>query len=113
MTDTPTPPAEATDGRLPARACSLLALIPEWDVAVAKKWKEVRDSKGHWIAIYSTQGGHSEDLRRRRETSMEVMRWTVQWFRDRGHEIECQIMADGESIGIREANDKDQATRGA
>lgn len=73
--------AEATDGMLPARACSLLALIPEWDAAVAKKWKEARDSKGHWIAIYSPQ-----------------------WFKDRGHQVECQIMADGESIGIREAN---------
>jgi hypothetical protein len=29
MTDTPTPPAEATDGRLPARACSLPPLHAE------------------------------------------------------------------------------------
>lgn len=104
MSDAPTPPAEATDSRLPARACSLLALIPEWDAAVAKKWKEARDAKGHWIAIHSPQWGHTEDLRRRRETSFEVMQWTVQWFKDRGYDIECQIMADGESIGIREAN---------
>jgi hypothetical protein len=81
---------------------SLEAAVSDWNVEVAKKWKELRDLKGHWIAIYSPQWGHAEDLRRRRETSAEVMQWTVQWFKDRGHEIECQIMADGESIGIRE-----------
>ena len=94
---------ETGGGRRPS-PCSLLELIPEWDAAVAKKWKEVRASKGRWIAIYLPQWGHAEDMRRRRETSMEVMRWTVEWFRERGHKIECQIMADGESIGIREAN---------
>ena len=94
------------------QACSLLALIPEWHAAVAKKWKEVRALKGHWIAIYCPKWGYYEDLRRRRETSMEVMQWTVQWFTARGYQVECQIMADGESIGIREANDLAHTQKG-
>ena len=92
-------------GPLDAAAGSLPDVVAEWEREVAKKWREIRDSKGHWIAIYSPQWGHAEDLRRRRETSMEVMKWTVQWFNDRGHEIECVIMADGESLAIREANE--------
>lgn len=102
MKPQPVPPPEGL-GSPPG---SLLSLIPEWDAAVAKKWKEVRDSKGHWIAIHSPQWGHAEDLRRRRETSLEVMRWTVEWFKDRGHAVECETMSDGESIGIREANNQ-------
>ena len=69
-----------------------------------QKWKEIRDSKGHWIAIYSPQWSHAEDMRKRRETSVEVARWTVQWFKERGHDVEAEIMADGQSIGIRKAN---------
>lgn len=110
MTDQPMPPEpetahqQETGGGCQQEHCSLSALVAQWDAEVPKKWKEIRDSKEHWIAIYSPQWGHAEDLRRRRETSMEVARWTVEWFKERGHKIECQIMEDGESIGIREAN---------
>lgn len=104
------------DGQLISKAAlmgahgSLLAFVEKWNVEAVKKWKETRDSKGHWIAIHSPQWSHTEDLRRRCETSLEMLRWTVQWFKDRGHKIECQIMSDGESIGICEANESRSAT---
>jgi hypothetical protein len=82
---------------------SLSVVVAEWEREVPKKWREIRDTKGHFISIYSPQWGHAEDLRRRRETSAEVINWTVEWFKARGHHIECVIMADGESLAIRVA----------
>lgn len=86
-----------------ARPRPLSVAVDQWNVEVAKKWNEIRNSKGHFISIYSPQWGHAEDLRLRRETSDEVVLWTVKWFRDRGHEIKAWVMGDNESIGICEA----------
>jgi hypothetical protein len=86
-------------------ACSLSALVAEWDKLVPEKWAEIRNAKGHFIAVYRPQVGHWEDLRRRRDTSQQVMRWTVEWFAERGHAIECVIDDDGESFGIRKATE--------
>lgn len=91
-------------GAFPPVPGSLSAAVAEWDQIVPKKWAELRDAKGHFIAVFTPQVGHREDLRRRRDTTQQVMRWTVEWFAQRGHDIECVLDDDGESFGIREAN---------
>jgi len=95
--------SDPNSGDMP-RALSIV--VAEWEREVPKKWREIRNAKGHWISKHSPQAGHAEDLRRRRETSQQVMNWTVEWFKARGHQIECVIMPDGESLAIREADDE-------
>lgn len=77
--------------------------VTEWNVAVVQKWNDARDAKGCFISVYNPRWTHGEDHRLRRETSHDVAEWTVAWFKEQGHDVECVIMPDGESLGVREA----------
>jgi hypothetical protein len=49
MTDTPTPPAEATDGRLPARACCASFVVRDIRGAARPKLCATRDEASRWL----------------------------------------------------------------
>ena len=91
--------AECKKDQLPDK---LLELVEQWNNLVPEKWREHRKNQGVFISFYSPQWTHKEDMFRRRQASCEIKKWTESWFREHGYEIECVILADGESLAIRE-----------
>jgi len=91
-----------TKNAAPRPDCALTDLIPEWKESVAWKWHQVRSAKGHFLSVWSPQAAQQEDRTRRHATSQEVARWSVEWFKERGYAVECEVLPDGESLGISE-----------
>lgn len=71
MTDTPTPPAEATDGRLPARACYLSShLLMRWWDKQWKTWTEWEEVSG--FKLREKYGANPEEWKESCKTWIEV-----------------------------------------
>ena len=82
-------------------------LVDRWGRDISTKWKEVRATKGQAIAVYQPALGYASDVELRKQTSVELLPWTREWFASRGYDVDCQIKSDGESIEITRIEKKD------
>ena len=90
-------------------------VIKEWDALVDDKWVEFRAKARRgfrpFLSPYSPQWTLMHDYDQRRKTRRMIMAWTEEFFRDRGHAIECIPDDDNnDGFAFRMANVSDQAT---
>ena len=67
-------------------------IIRLWDRIVPEKWREFRRAEGVFISAHSPGWTMRHDLDKRNKASRKVVRWTEEWFREKGVEIKCSIL---------------------
>ena len=79
---------------------TLTETLKEWEQRAPQEWRELRRKQGTFLSVYDPALTHSSDLLARRIASIALMNSARQFFRERGHEITCEMCGDGESFNI-------------
>ena len=79
---------------------TLAEATKEWEQIAHQMWRDLR--KGHGIILFAfrPQITMAADLAFRRMASQTLMAEAVTFFRKHGHEVTCEMCADGESFNI-------------
>lgn len=79
---------------------TLAETLKEWEQTAPQEWRELRRKQGTFLSAHNPALTHSSDLLARRIASIALTKLAVKFFRERGHEITCEMCADGESFNI-------------